>query len=387
MCGSGGILINITRPNFNYYMEQLKPKIGIIYLLYYHNESYVDDMVSALKKITYPKDRLELVIVANPHDAEGSFVHYLESTVMPYSGNELPRVTILPQETNLGFAGGNNVGALWAIEHGCDYIFFHNNDGFFATTAFEPLVHAFESDATIGVAQSLVLLHPETELLNSAGNSFHYLGFGFCDQYRTNVRDISLPAIKDVDYTSGAALMVRSDLILKYGGWDPDFFMYHEDLEWSLRLRVHGYRSVLVRDSVFYHKYQFGRSVEKLFLMERNRYAVMLMFFKLPTCIVLFPMWFVLEIGLWIFAFKKGYVSKRLDVYKYWLEKDNRAIWLSKRKKIQTERMISDRQLLKYTVSGIYFQEQDTRNPLLVYVGNPLMKMYYWVVVKVLIWW
>jgi len=121
--------------------------------------------------------------------------------------------------------------------------------------------------------------------------------------------------------------------------------------------------------------------------MERNRYAVMLMFFKLPTCIVLFPMWFVLEIGLWIFAFKKGYVSKRFDVYKYWLEKDNRAIWLSKRKKIQTERMISDRQLLKYTVSGIYFQEQDTRNPLLVYVGNPLMKMYYWVIVKVLIWW
>ncbi len=368
-------------------MEQLKPKIGIVYLLYYHNESYVDDMVSALKKITYPKDRLELIIVANPHPTDGSFVHYLESTVLPYSGHELPRVTILPQETNLGFAGGNNVGAAWALEHGCAYIFFHNNDGFFATTAFEPLVRAFESDDTIGAAQSLVLLHPETNLLNSAGNSFHYLGFGFCDQYRANINDISLPLVKEVDYASGAALMVRSDLIKKYGGWDSDFFLYHEDLEWALRLRIHGYRTVLVRDSIFYHKYQFGRSIDKFFWMERNRYAVMLMYFRLPTLILLLPMWLILEVGLWIFTIKNKYVSKRFDVYKYWLKKDHWKLWLAKRAKIQSERIISDRELLKHSVPGIYFQEQETRNPLLIYIGNPIMKVYYWTVVKGLIWW
>jgi GT2 family glycosyltransferase len=373
--------------NCNYPMEQLKPKIGIVYLLYYHNESYVDDMVSALKKITYPKDRLELVIVANPHPTDGSFVHYLESTVMPYSGIELPRVTILPQETNLGFGIGNNVGALHAIEQGAEYVFFHNNDGFFATTAFEPLIRAFESDSTIGAAQSLVLLHPETNLLNSAGNSFHYLGFGFCDQYRSDIKDLSLPVVKDVDYASGAALMVRSDLIKKHGAWDPDFFMYHEDLEWTLRLRIRGYRTVLVRDSIFYHKYQFGRSIDKFFWMERNRYAVMLMYFRWPTLILLLPMWFVLEIGLWIFTIKNKYVVKRLEVYKYWLTTQNWKIWLAKRKKIQSERIISDRELLKHSVSGIYFQEQETKNPLLIYVGNPIMKVYYWVVVKGLIWW
>ncbi|HRH23180.1 MAG TPA: glycosyltransferase family 2 protein [Candidatus Magasanikbacteria bacterium] len=363
------------------------PKIGIVYLLYYHNESYIDDVVSALKKITYPKDRLELIIVANEHPTNGSFVHYIDATVVPLSGKEFPRVTVLPQKENLGFAGGNNAGSKWAIQNGCEYIFFHNNDGFVASNAFEPLVQALEADKTIGLAQSLVMLHPETNLLNSAGNSFHYLGFGYCDQYRVDIAQLSFPAIKDVDYTSGAALFVRSDLIEKHGGWDSDFFMYHEDLEWSFRLRTLGYRSVLVRDSLFYHKYQFGRSMEKLFFMERNRVAVMIMFFKIPTLLLLLPISLVLEVGLWIFAIKAKNGRKRLEMYRYWTKKKHWSIWLAKRRKIQRERVVGDRELLRHSVPGIYFQDSQMDNPLLVYVGNPIMKLYWWVVVKGLIWW
>lgn len=363
------------------------PKIGIVYLLYYHNKEYVDDMVGALKKVSYPKDQLELIIVANNHPKDGSFVYYLEEAVMPYSGKELPSVTILPQKENLGFAGGNNIGADWAMEHGCDYIFFHNNDGFFAADAFEPLIAAFASDTKIGMVQSLMRLHPETELLNSAGNSFHYLGFGFCDKYREPVDTLKLEPITDVDYTSGAALMVRADLYKQFGGWDHDFFLYHEDLEWSMRLRAHGYRIVLVRDSVFYHKYQFGRSIEKFFWMERNRHAVMVMFFKWPTLALLFPMAFVLELGLWYFSFKRGYAKKRWNVYTYWLNKDNRAVWLKKRKETQNTRTVSDRYLLSFSVPDIKFQEADMSNPLLTYIGNPIMRVYYYIVVKGLIWW
>ena len=95
-------------------------KIAIVYLLYYHNRQHVDDVVSAMKKITYPKDRLEFVIVSNPHPQDGSFVWYVEEAVMPLSGKEIPHVTLLPQKENLGFAGGNNIGARWAMEHGFD---------------------------------------------------------------------------------------------------------------------------------------------------------------------------------------------------------------------------------------------------------------------------
>lgn len=368
-------------------MEKQRPKIGIVYLAYYHNESHIDDMVSALKKVTYPKDRLELIIVTNPHDEKGLFARYIEETVVSLSEQELPRVTHLPQKTNLGFAGGNNKGVEQAKVYNCDYVFFHNNDGFVALNAFEPLVSAMEHDQKIGAAQSLMLLHPETDYVNSTGNSFHYLGFGFCNNYRAKHKDISFPPVSDISYASGAALLVRMNLIEEFGAWDHDFFLYHEDLEWAFRLRAAGYRIVLVKDSIFYHKYQFSRSIEKFYWMERNRFGVLLMFFKWKTLFALLPMLLVLEVGLWIFAYKGGWLDRHKDVYRYWIKKEHRALWLKKRKRIQALRTISDREMLRYSVPSIRFQEKEMANPLLTYIGNPLMSAYYWVVVKCLIWW
>jgi len=362
-------------------------KVAIVYLQYYHNKSYIDDAVSALKKLTYPKDKVEFVVVANPHPEHGSFVPYMEDAILSLSGNEIPHVTLLPQKENAGFAGGNNVGTAWAIEHGFDYVYYHNNDGFFAATALEPLVEVFEKDEKVGAAQALMLLHPETDLINSTGNAFHYLGFGYTNQYRVPIREVKLEPTQEIAYASGAALMVRTDLIKEYGAWDPDFFMYHEDLEWSLRLRMAGYKVMLARDSVFYHKYQFARSISKFYYMERNRYGTMLLFLRWPTLILLAPMAIALEFGLWLFAFKGGWAGKKVEVYKYWLKPSNWKLWLKKRKKIQKLRKVSDRFLLSYSVSGIHFQDKSTDNWIVNYVGNPILKLYYYVVVKGLIWW
>jgi len=363
------------------------PRIAIVYLLYYHNESYIDSVVSSLKKISYPKEKVEFVVVSNPHDTDGSFVHYIEDTVMPLSGNEIPHTTLIANTTNIGFADGNNKGAEWAVEHGFDYVFFHNNDGFFASNALEPLAEAMEADKTIGSAQSLMLLYPETDLVNSAGNAFHYLGFGFCNEYKTPFKNLQLPAIKDIDYPSGAALLVRTDLIKKFGAWSDGFFMYHEDLEWGMRLRMAGYRSVLVRDSIFYHQYQFSRSISKFYYMERNRHAVMLMFFRIPTLVLLLPIAIPLELGLWFFSWKNGYADKRWEVYKYWMKKENWHFWLEKRKKIQSIRVIGDRELLEHSSTGIFFQDSSVDTPLVKNLANPIMKWYYKIIVRGLIWW
>jgi len=363
----------------------MKPKIAIIYLSY-HCEPYIDDVVSALKKLTYPRESVEFVVVDNPHPEHGSSVRYLEENVMPLSGEMIPHVTILPQKENLGFAGGNNEGIKWALENGYDYIYLHNNDGFLAANALESLVETMEADKTIGATQSLMLLHPDTEFVNSTGNEFQYLGFGFCGGYRTKFSELNLPVVKDIAYASGAAIMMRADLLRELGLWDHDFFLYHEDLEYSFRLRVAGYSIKLVKDSIFYHKYQFSRSIQKFYWMERNRYGVMLMFFKWPTLLLLLPMELVLECGLWLFAFKGGWWKERVKVYKYWLKLSSWKLWLGKRKNIQKIKKIKDKDLLKNAVAEINFQEKSMENPLLRWVGNPVMKFYF-VIVKFVIFW
>ncbi len=62
-------------------------------------------------------------------------------------------------------------------------------------------------------------------------------------------------------------------------------------------------------------------------------------------------------------------------------------LWYKKRAYIQKNRIISDRALLKDTVSGIYFQDASVENPLLTHIGNPIMRWYYDIVIKKLVRW
>lgn len=361
-------------------------KVAIVYLSY-HCEPYLSDVFSAWKKLTYPKDKLACIIVDNPHPEFGSSVRAIDAAIADEASHELPRAVILPQKENLGFAGGNNAGIQWAIENGYDYIFLHNGDGFMEAGCLEPLIDAMEKDSTIGLAQSLLLLYPETSLVNAAGNSYHYLGFGFCNDYRMPVALLELPEVADIPYASGAAVLLRADLLKQYGLWDKDFFLYHEDMEYTLRLRIAGYRAALVRASRFYHTYSFGRSIERFCWMERNRIGVLLMFFRVPTLMLLLPMLIALEGGLWLFAVQNGTVGIRIRTYRYWLNPKHWKLWLVKRRFIQSIRKVRDRDLLRMASPAIRFQEKIMEHPLLLYVGNPVMTVYYWVIVRGLIWW
>ncbi len=361
------------------------PRVAIIFLSY-HSEPYLQDVASSLHKLTYPKDRLALVIVDNPHPEHGSSMRFLQEQILPQSGKELPEVTLLPQTENLGFSGGCNVGIHWAKEQGFDYIFLHNQDGFLAASALEKIVAAMESDKTIGTAQALLLLYPETNLVNSAGNAFHYLGLGYCQSFRLPKDKLSIAPIETVNYASGAALMLRGDLVRLHGGLDEPFFLYHEDLSYGLRMRSLGYKNVVVRDAVFYHKYQFSRSRLKFYYIERNRFGLMLIYFKPLTLLLLAPMAIIFEVGMLGFAIKEGWIQEKLAAYRYWLTPHHWKVWLGARKIIQTNRTQSDSFILKDALSEILFDEKHVMNPVLRHIGNPLMKMY-WILIKHLIWW
>lgn len=348
---------------------------------------YLPDAIAGIQKQTYDHDLIEFLVVYNSHKPEHeSQASYIESELEKHK-EVLPHVTFLNQDTNLGFSGGNNLGKQWAIDHGFDYVFLHNGDGILAPDCIKELVFAMDSDLDIGVAQSLMLLHPETHLINSSGNNFHYLGFGYTDQYKRHVRELSLPKVKDIGYASGGAVMMRTDLLKEYGLWDEDYFMYHEDTDYSLRMKMVGKRVVIARDSVFYHKYQFAKSIQKYYWMERNRYTILFVFYKWRTLLLLTPILIPLELGLFLFSFKNGWWREKLRVYAYWLNPRNWKTWKPKRAFIQKRRTISDRVLLKDAVTGIYFQEKEFEHPIITLIANPIMNLYYRLIVRTLVRW
>ncbi len=346
----------------------------------------MDMVVKGLERVQYPKELLELVIVDNPHPVHGPSVPYLQREVLPKSGVTIPHTTILGQSTNTGFAGGNNVGVQWAIDHGFDYVFFLNNDAYTTERTFDELVSVFASDPKIGIAQSLVLLEPDRHLINSSGNMIHFCGFGFCRDYREAIADKRYAPIEDIAYASGSAFMVPVALCKELGGWDGDFFLYHEDTEWSLRLRTRGYRVVLASQSIVHHAYEFSRSISKFYWMERNRYVILLMFLKWPTLVLIAPALCVFELGTWIAAFKGGWAGEKLKVYLYWLTPSTWSLWLKKRSATQAARIIDDKALTATFASEILYQEPSMQNPLLTQVVNPVMHWYWSVVRWMMVW-
>ena len=364
---------------------QSYPKVAIIYLSF-HSEPYLNDVIFALRRMTYPKDKVEFVVVDNLHPEYGSSVKFLEENLLPISGSEIPHVTILPQKTNLGFPGGNNAGIKWALENGFDYCLLHNNDGFLSADALEKMVETFEADKSIGTAQAMVLLHPETDLINTSGNSFQYLGYGFCGSFRRKYDKNEFKPVFDPAYVSGAAMLMRSDLLRQYGMMDEDYFLYHEDIEYSFRLKIHGYRTVTIRDAIFFHKYNFSRSKSKFYYIERNRYGLMYSYLRWPTLILFAPMAFVLDCGLLLFAAKSGWFREKIDAWKYWLKCENRAKWQLKRKAIQKTRKLSDREFTRAFVGSIKYEDKNFKSVLLTYFGNPLMSIYWFIIRNLILW-
>ncbi len=344
-------------------------------------------VLPAMEAITYPKDRIEFVIVDNPHPKHGSSVEFLEREVMPKSEQTLPKVTIISNETNLGFAEGNNVGVDYAIAQKFDYVFFLNNDAYPEPDAFEKLVDAFEEDPTIGIAQSFLLLHKDPHAINTAGNAIHFLGFGYGLDYKLDERNQSYPAVGDVGYASGAAFMIPVPLLEKIGGWHDGFYLYHEDMEFSLRARMlENKRVVMVRDSRVHHDYDFLRSITKYYWMERNRFATWLMYMKWKTLLILFPGWLLMEFAHLVFSLMRGWNKEKWRVYWYWLQPKNWKYWLGERKKIQKARQITDKELMKNFVGKIMFQEDAVESPLLKYIGNPIFNTYWTIARKVIFW-
>lgn len=357
------------------------PRVAIIYLSY-NSRPYLDDVVLSLEKLNYPKDKLDLIIVDNA--SPDNSAELIRESVLPESGVSLPKVTFFPSGENLGFAEGNNLGIEHALADEVDYVFLLNNDAKLHSDAIMESVQLAESDSKIASVQPLIILWQDENIINSTSGMIHFLGFGFV---RDNGRQLTEVAIKngeEIAYSSGAAVLYRAKALREVGLLDPYLFLYHEDLQLGWRLRLAGYKNVLCSSAVVYHLYEFKRSVSKFFWMERNRILVHFACLKLPTIILLLPFLLLLEIALFIFGLKGGWVKEKLLVWWELLQPKTWKYIIQTRKEFQAHRKISDREILKLFTAKI--EHQETSNFVVNYIGNPILSALWWLMRKIIFW-
>lgn len=160
-----------------------------------------------------------------------------------------PNINVVRTETNLGFIGNCNNGARRARGK---YVLFLNNDTIVQPGWLESLHKLMEREPSIGVSGSKLIYSDGT--LQEAGGIIWKDASGWNYGRLSDPREPEFNYVKEVDYISGASIMVRRDLWEKVGGFDTYYApAYFEDVDLAFRARELGYKVVFQPASVVVH--------------------------------------------------------------------------------------------------------------------------------------
>lgn len=174
--------------------------------------------------------------------------------------DEFPEVSTIIFNTNYGFAEGYNK-AIAAVDS--PYVVLLNSDVAVDDDWLSPLFNFMESHPEFGALQPKLLSYENPEKFEYAGAMGGYLdknGYPYCrgrifDSIEQDKGQYDLPVgnAYEVDWASGAALMVRRNLYIKTNGLDSAFFAHMEEIDLCWRMRLLGFKIGALPQSRVYH--------------------------------------------------------------------------------------------------------------------------------------
>ncbi len=218
-----------------------------------------------------------------------------------------PAARVLDAGGNVGFAAGCNAGAAATR---APLILLLNPDAVPAPGCLDALRAAADAQPSWGAWQALVTL-ADGEHVNTAGNVVHWLGFGWAGGMDRPVAEVDGPP-HAVPFASGAAMVVRRTAWDAAGGFEARYFMYGEDLDLSLRLRLAGWEIGVVPAARAAHDYSFVKGDYKWFYLERNRWWTLLGAYPAPVLAAALPGLLAFEAALLVAAWRGGWLRAKL---------------------------------------------------------------------------
>lgn len=220
----------------------MKPRISVISVITvnYNGLALTCAMIDSLRRhVTSP---LEIIVVDNGSARD-------EAALLR---ERYPGITALRSQRNLGFAGGNNLGIAAASG---EYLLLLNNDTEVEEDTLHLLCERLDADIALGAVCPKIRFFAPPRNIQFAGYTpltritlrNALIGFGHTD-------DGSFDTPSDTPYAHGAAMMVRRAAARQAGPMPECYFLYYEELDWSLRIRERGWRIAYEPGVTVYHK-------------------------------------------------------------------------------------------------------------------------------------
>jgi len=165
-----------------------------------------------------------------------------------------PEIELVQSQTNLGFAGGNNIGIRKALEQGFSHVMLLNNDTLVAPNFLNEMLTLLNQNPKIGVVQPLIyLIKDKNQIWNAGGKWIAWLGRAITHIELKKVKS-SKAGFQKLDWATGCCMLLTKETILKAGLLSEQYFAYFEDVDWSLRIRKKGFEIALAPQAVIYHE-------------------------------------------------------------------------------------------------------------------------------------
>ncbi len=288
---------------------QSENKVGVI-IVNYNTSVHVIACIKSLDD-----ESLNCIVVVDNHSPDDNPESIL---------NAFPGVKLIRNDQNVGFGEGCNVGMRWLFENtDAEYVLFLNPDTVIKAGMISQLENHLKENG-IGVVAPMITMQSDPGTLWYGGGNFSWLkgsaripGYG-----KSSGAPLALLE-RDVQFASGCAFMTTRSVLLKCGGFDSRYFMYEEDVEFSLRIIANGYRIRYVPGAIVLHAAQGSQLKDEkaigmfnpknprlpffVFYAARNRFLTVFKhgsFFNRIIFIIGFTAWFTLKSIGWIRYFR-----------------------------------------------------------------------------------
>ena len=239
----------------------------------------------SLRKQSYKEFRIVLVDNNSSDDS------------VKFTEEKYPEVKILKLDFNTGFSVAVNEGIKYSIGNpDCKYILLLNNDTECDEFFLHELQNGFKDKNTGSVACKMLNFY-DRNIIDDAGDfikrkgSPYARGFGETDTGQYDKEEFIFGAC------AGAAIYKR-EVFEKIGYFDEDFFAYYEDVDFSFRMQLSGYKCFYNPKAICFHKRGATTSSKSGFqtmLCEKNLIAIRIKNYPTSTLIKWFPYFFLIR--------------------------------------------------------------------------------------------
>lgn len=244
-------------------VERLKTKLPFVSVLIVTRNNVRELLlcVESLRDLTYPKNRMELLVFDNG-STDGT-AERVQELYEHLQGDGWARLALAQSPRNLGAFGGR-AEAMRALSPATEFVLSLDDDVEVASDVLATFVQAM-ADAQVGVVGARIVYHDApNEIASGAGYFNHWLG-----TYHEQSPATRTPC----DFVTSCGCLIRRTALDTVEGFDRDYFTSHGDVDLCLKIRARGYTICYEPAALIRHKVARGgtRNPERVYYVYRNK--------------------------------------------------------------------------------------------------------------------